>query len=139
MTLRTVDFTRSAWLTLVLMLACAGSSVLLGWGSARDIVLGAAFMLGDFLLIRTLVSRLLKPGTNRGVTWLLLQAKFLMILLLFAAVMMQWHVNPMSFAVGASLLLAALVLEATLTGDRVPPLSEAPAGPTLHRRDEEEN
>ncbi len=128
MILRTVDFTRAVWLTLVFMLACAGASALGQWGSARDIVLGAGFMIGDFLLIRTLVSRLIRPRANRGLTLLLLQAKFLMVLLLFAAVMMQWHVEPMSFALGASLLLVALLIEATLSGDPVPPLEAGAYG-----------
>lgn len=122
MTLRTVDPTRAAWLTVVLMLVCVGASGLGKWGSPRDIVVGAGFMIGDFLLIRMLVSRLIRPNASRALTLLLLQAKFLMILLLFAGVMLQWHVEPMSFALGASLLLVALLLEATVTGDPVLPL-----------------
>ena len=125
---RTVDTTRAAWLTVVLMLACAGLSGFGHWGSPRDIVLGAGFMIGDFLLIRILVSRLMRPAANRGLTLLLLQAKFIMVLLLFAGVMMQWHVEPMSFALGASLLLVALLLEAMLTGDPVPDLEPDAAG-----------
>lgn len=76
-------------------------------------------MLLNFHLLRTLVSRLLRPGLGKGVAASLLTLKLLLFVVLIAGVFYQAPLAPMSFALGATLLLAAIVLNATMLGDPV--------------------
>jgi hypothetical protein len=88
-------------------------------GRPSSIVAGGGFMLADFHLIRLLVSRLIAPGMSQGWTVLLLTIKFLLAVGLIAGVLFQLPVEPISFAVGASTLLAAIVLDACALGEPV--------------------
>ena len=78
-------------------------------------------MLADFHLIRMLVSRLITPAMSQGSTVFLLTLKFFLIIVLVAGVLYQFPVAPMSFAVGASLLLLACLIDVVLLGDVVDP------------------
>ncbi len=109
--------------------AAAGSTAL-SIGSARDIALGGVFMTGNFLLIRMLVSRLILPGASKAMTLVLMLGKLSLFLLVLAGVGMQWDVEPMSFAFGATLLLVATVVEATVTGTAIPPRDDDHASAT---------
>ena len=89
-------------------------------GHPLSVVLGGAFMVGNFHLIRTLISLLMRSGSGRSArVWagVLLTLKLLLSVLLVAAVIYQFPVASLSFAFGASMLLVAAVLEAALLGE----------------------
>lgn len=79
-------------------------------------------MLADFALIRLLVSRVIRPGESRATALVLMIFKVMLFVGLLAVVILQLPVEPLSFAAGASMLLAAFVLEAVWLGDPVGPL-----------------
>ena len=99
-----------------LVAAAVTASALSGLGSPVSLLAGGAFMLADFHLIRILVSRLIRPGAGRALAFGGLALKFLLVLALVVAVFYQWPVEPLSFAVGASMLLVAAVLDAVWLG-----------------------
>jgi len=76
-------------------------------------------MLLDFHLIRMLVSRLMTPGVGKGWIFMLLTLKLALVVTLIAAVFYRLPVSPMWFATGASTLLVAVVLDATVLGEPV--------------------
>ncbi len=121
MKLRTLSVGRLTWMSTAMTLACALASGLTGLGQAASVLGGGAFMLINFHLIRVLVSRVMGPGASPALSVFLLVLKFALGLTLVAAVFYQFRVEPMSFALGTSLLLVAAVLEASLTGDEVAP------------------
>jgi hypothetical protein len=118
---RRISLRRISNVTLVLTAAAA----VLGGVAGADpvgVALGGTFMLGNFHLIRLLVSRLMTAEPEQGArAWamVLLTLKLLLSVLLVAAVIYQFPVAPLSFAIGASMLLVAAVLEATLLGQRL--------------------
>ena len=119
MTLRTVDLWRMSRITLVLGALAATLSAATRIGEAASLVLGTTFMLVNLHLIRMLVSRVMTPGSSPALSMLVLVLKFTMGLALIAGVFYRFPVEPMSFAFGATLLLVAVVLEASVTGDPV--------------------
>ncbi len=121
MTLRRSDPARITYWAAFTALATAALSLLAGVGSPSSVLLGGAFMIVNFSLIRMLVSRLIRPGASKGATMALLAAKFFLLLLLVVAVLAQFPVEPMSFGVGATALVIAAVLEGTLLGEVLPP------------------
>ena len=118
---RLVDLGRVGIVTAFLVLLLAGGAWLAGRGAPRSILLGGAFMLVNFHLIRWLVSRLVRPGKHKGTTLLLLGSRFALWLLLLAGVFWRFPVGPMSFAAGATMLVVALVLDATCLGAEIGP------------------
>jgi len=127
MKLRTVSLGRISVVTGLLVGLLASLAALTAVAEPPSILLGGAFMLADFHLIRLLVSRLIAPGMSQGWTVLLLTAKFLFGIVLIAGVMYQLPVEPLSFAAGASVLLVAIVLDASVFGSPVEP-GEGPTG-----------
>ena len=125
MKLRTVSTRRIVCTTAILVLACAAVAALSGYGHAASLLAGGAFMIADFHLIRMLVSRLITPHANRGWALLWLGLKFFLMIVLIAGVFYQFPVAPMSFALGASMLMVAAVIDATALGSPVPVLDGA--------------
>ena len=119
MTLRKVEPARVSAISVFLLAALVPLSALVGLGHPASIACGGAFMLANFYLIRLLVYRLIKPGVSRALTMALLAAKFLLIIALVGGVMYQWPVEPLSFALGASVLLVAALVDATVLGEPV--------------------
>ncbi|MFQ5477701.1 MAG: hypothetical protein ACE5E4_03705 [Candidatus Binatia bacterium] len=76
-------------------------------------------MLANFHLIRLLVSRLIRGGTSRAWSLVLFTLKLLLGIGLVAGTLYQLPVEPLSFAVGATMLLVAALLDATLLGEPV--------------------
>lgn len=113
---RLVEPLRVGRVSAVLVAVLAAATVLGGVGDVTSVLVGGAFMLADFHLIRILVSRLIKPGAGRGLAFVGLGLKFLLVLALVVAVFRQWPVEPLSFAAGVSMLLVAALLDATVLG-----------------------
>ncbi|RMF19966.1 MAG: hypothetical protein D6760_12495 [Deltaproteobacteria bacterium] len=97
----------------------AGLSAAAGWGRWESVVAGGAFMTADFHLIRLLVSRLMAPERSRTAALALLTAKVVLVLLLLAGLFVRLPIEPLSFALGATLLPVAAVLDAVWLGDPV--------------------
>ena len=129
MKLRRVSLHRIGLVSVVLVAALSAGAEVTGMADPKSLLLGGGFMLADFHLIRLLVSRLIAPGMRQGWTVLLLMMKFLFVVVLIAGVMYQFPIEPMSFAAGASILLAAIVLDATVLGS-VLEVEEASAADT---------
>ena len=122
MILRTVDIRKVGWLSVGLVgLAVAGAG-LSGVGQAASIAFGGAYMFANYHLIRMLVSRLISPAASAGAAQILLAGKLLLAFLLVVGVFAQFPVDPMSFALGATMLPAAAVLEAVWLGQPIDPL-----------------
>ncbi len=116
---RVVDLSRMLGVSLALTAAATLASVITGWGRPGSVALGGLFMFANVALIRMLVSRLIRPGASRAASLVLLVLKFLLMILLVVGVMLQFPVEPLSFAVGASMLLVAALLEAAVIGEAV--------------------
>ena len=85
-----------------------------------SVAAGAAVMLANFHLLRFLVSLLIRPGSGtREQAWAfaLFLLKLTLALLLVAGVLYQFPVEPLAFAVGVTMLLIAVVLEATVVAE----------------------
>ncbi|HYC56368.1 MAG TPA: hypothetical protein VEL28_15655 [Candidatus Binatia bacterium] len=113
---RRADLTRIMIVAGTIAAAAAAGAALAGTGSAAGVLLGAAFALGNFYLLRLVVSRLMTPAASGKVTVFLIVAKFFLLFGLIAAVLYRLPIAPMSFAVGASALVVAIVVEGTLLG-----------------------
>ena len=100
----------------LLLAGLVAGALLTGLGSPLSLMVGGAFMLADFYLIRVLVSRLIRPGAGLALAFGGLALKFLLVVAFVVAVFYQWPVEPLSFAAGASVLLVAAVIDATLLG-----------------------
>jgi hypothetical protein len=127
MTSRRVSLRRVSNLTLALTFGAAGLAAVTGYGEPLNVALGGGFMLGNFHLIRILVSLVVRAGSGQGARlWAgaLLTLKFLLSVLLVAAVVYQFPVAPLSFAGGASTLLVAAVLEAAVLGEPLTPSAD---------------
>ncbi len=119
MTVRRVCPLRIGRSTLVLTVAAALLSAAAGWGCWHSILAGGLFMTLDFHLIRLLVSRLMAPQRSRTAALALLTAKVVLVLLLLAGLFLRLPIEPLSFALGATLLPAAAVLDAVWLGEPV--------------------
>ena len=113
---RLVEPLRVGRVSAVLVAVLAAAIALCGVGDVTSVLVGGAFMLADFHLIRILVSRLIKPGAWPGLAFAGLGLKFLLVLALVVAVFRQWPIEPHSFAAGASMLRVAALLDATVLG-----------------------
>jgi len=116
-------------------LALSSGAALVGWATGLadgpSIMIGGLVMWANFHLIRLLVSLLMRPGLGPGAqVWglVLLTLKLLLAVVLVAGVFYQFPVAPMSFAAGATMLLVAIVLEATVFGEPLPMATDVRAG-----------
>ncbi len=125
MTGRRVEPARIARSTLVLAAVSAAVAAATGAAAWPSLLLGAAFMLANFHLIRLLVSRLIAAEGSPAVAAGLLTLKVVLVLALLAGLFFRLPIAPMSFAFGASLLLVAAVLDATWLGE---PIADDPRG-----------
>jgi hypothetical protein len=116
-----VDLRRVGNVTLALAGALALGSATTGLGHAPSLALGAAIILVNYHLIRILVSQLMRPRLAKGWTLLLFTLKFVLFFALIVGAFYRLPIAPMSFAVGASQLLVAVVVEAVLLGEPLEP------------------
>jgi len=121
MKLRAVSVERIGWVAAALTCAVALLSVLTGVGDGLGVAAGGGFMVLNYRLIRTLVSRLITPGVSRFPALAALVLKFGLMGVLVLGLFYRFPVEPMSFAIGASLLPVAAVLDATLLGRPISP------------------
>ena len=131
MKLRRVSLQRISASTLALATGAAIAGWATGLADGTSVVLGGLVMWANFHLIRLLVSLLMRPGLGpRAQVWalVLVTLKLLLAVVLVAGVFYQFPVAPMSFAAGASLLLVAIVLEATVFGEPLPTPTDIRAG-----------
>lgn len=116
MKLRTVSHPRITWLTLVLALIGAGLTFVRGCGAPVSLLAGSGFMVLNFHLLRMLVSLLISPDSSKGVVAVVLSLKLILFVMLIAAVFYSMPIEPMSFALGVTLFLVAIVVDSTLLG-----------------------
>jgi hypothetical protein len=123
-TARSVDLSRLGNVTLALAAACTLGSALAGVGRPSSVAAGAAVMLVNYHLIRILVSQLMRPRLAKGWTLLLFTLKFVLFFGLVAGAFYRLPIEPLSFAVGASQLLLAVLVEALILGDPLEAVQE---------------
>ncbi len=82
--------------------------------SAPSVLLGGAVMGGNFWLMRQLFRRLLGNGTpsNRAAVLGIVLLKFTIFVGLLAMLLWRVSIDPLGFGMGATVLLAACVIEA---------------------------
>ncbi len=99
-------------LHLVLLGGAACAAYASGWLSAPSVLLGGAVMGLNFRLLRTIVARLLSPqrGQSAALAVALLLLKFALLIALFGALLWRLPLEPLSVAVGATMLLLACLL-----------------------------
>ena len=124
MTLRTIDIARIGRLAALLTVVVAAGSVLSGLGEPASVLLGGFVMVANYHLIRMLVSRLIGADRSSGKAAIALIAKLAVMILLVTGALYQFPIAPGSFAVGATLLLVAILLEACFFGKPVGPLTQ---------------
>ena len=103
--------------TAALVLACAAGAG--GRGSAVSLLCGAAFVSASFFLQDYAFSIALRRRRRTGLAVLLLIVKLSLILAL-AAIGLRRGLEPISFALGATTLLLAILIE-TWYGERLRP------------------
>jgi hypothetical protein len=86
-----------------------------GIGSPRGIAFGAAFLATSFVLQLWATSAALGRSRRPGLAVLLFSLKLGLLLLLATAGLAVLEIPPMSFAVGATTLLVAIVVETCYT------------------------
>jgi len=98
-------------LHVVLLAAVALAALLTGWLAPASVLLGGAVMGVNFRLLHGLISRLLSPDAARsaGVVLALMLGKFALLVGLLALLLWRTPLEPLSFAVGATVLLVAIV------------------------------
>ena len=124
MTLRTVDIVRVGRVAGLVTLAAAAVSWACGRGDPSSVLVGGAVMVANYHLIRMLVSRLIGADQSTGKAAVALVAKLVLMIVLVAGVLYRFPIAPGSFAVGATSLLVAVLLEACLLGTPVAPLED---------------
>ena len=124
MTGRKVDLRRLGVMAAAFTVLVAVASAVTGIGKPWSVVAGGAVMLANYHLIRMLVSQLIRPESSKFGALFAFVGKFAVFFALVAGAFYRLPIEPMSFAVGATQLLAATVVEALCTGDPLEPLSE---------------
>lgn len=119
---RRVDLQRVATTTVVLTAAAALGTAIIGSGDPWSIAAGGAVMLANYHLIRMLVSQLIRPRLSKAAVVFLFVSKFALFFALVAGAFYRLPIEPRSFAVGATQLLVAAVIEALIMGE---PLDES--------------
>jgi hypothetical protein len=107
-------------LHLALLLGAAAIALATGWLQLGSLLLGGGVMAANFRLLKLLVRRALRPGRGRGLAMVAFTAKFGLFLGLLAMLFRKVPVEGASFAVGATLLLSACVIEALRTNTAIP-------------------
>jgi len=120
--LRTIDIARIGRSAALITVVVAAGSALSGLGEPASVLLGGFVMVANYHLIRMLVSRLIGADRSTGKAAIALIAKLAVMILLVAGALYQFPIAPGSFAVGATLLLVAILLEACFFGKPVEPL-----------------
>ena len=128
MILRTVDVVRVGRVTAAVTAAAAAAAWASQVGEPVSVLLGGGVMIANYHLIRMLVSRLIGADRSTGKAALAVVAKMVLMITLVAAVLYRFPVAPGSFAVGATSLLVAMLLEACVLGTPVGPLEEEAGG-----------
>lgn len=118
---RRIDLQRLATMTVVLTAVVALGSAVLGIGNPWSVAAGGAVMLANYHLIRMLVSQLIRPRLGKAGVVFLFASKFALFFALVAGAFYRLPIEPRSFAVGATQLLVAAVIEASIMGE---PLDE---------------
>lgn len=118
---RKVDLRRLATMTVALTAVMALGSAVIGVGNPWSIAAGGAVMLANYHLIRMLVSQLIRPRLGKAGVVFLFASKFAFFFALVAGAFYRLPIEPRSFAVGATQLLVAAVIEASIMGE---PLDE---------------
>lgn len=124
MILRTVDIARVGRLTAAVTLVAAAAVALTGVGEWPSVALGGAVIIANYHLIRMLVSRLIGADQSTGKAAVALVAKMVLMIALVAGVLYRFPIAPGSFALGATSLLVAMLLEACVFGTPVSPLED---------------
>lgn len=130
MTGRRIDLRRVGGLAVGLTFVASLGSALCGIGEPMSVAAGGAVMLANYHLIRMLVSQLIRPQLSKSWTLVAFVGKFLLFFALVAGAIYRLPIEPMSFAVGATQLLFALLVEALVTGEQLEPASEDGASRT---------
>ena len=123
---RAVSVERIGVVALGLVCAAVLFSLATGFGNAVGLAAGGGFMLVNYRLIRTLVSRLITPGVSQIPAVGALVMKLGLTGILVLGVFYRFPVEPMSFAIGVSLLPLAAVLDATVLGTPLPEIEDEP-------------
>lgn len=108
-------------MTVALTAVMALGSAVIGVGNPWSIAAGGAVMLANYHLIRMLVSQLIRPRLGKAGVVFLFASKFAFFFALVAGAFYRLPIEPRSFAVGATQLLVAAVIEASIMGE---PLDE---------------
>jgi hypothetical protein len=108
-------------MAVVLTAVMALGSAVIGIGNPWSIAAGGAVMLANYHLIRMLVSQLIRPRLGKAGVVFLFASKFGLFFALVAGAFYRLPIEPRSFAVGATQLLVAAVIEASIMGE---PLDE---------------
>lgn len=117
--MRPISLHRISRLTVGLTIAAMLLGLLTHATQPLGVAVGAAVMLANFHLLRFLVSLLIRPGLGvRAHIWALgaLVLKLTLAIALVAGVLYQFPVEPLSFAIGSTMLLVATVWEASTAG-----------------------
>ena len=110
-------------LLLFLLVVLVPAEMLEAWG----LLLGGLFMGVNFLLLSCGIKWVLTPFAGQGRTRagiFLLTLKMFLLLGLVSALFFRIHFDPLSFAVGVSCLLAAIILHAVSSNEFSPTMGE---------------
>ena len=136
MTGRKVDLRRVGAVTLACVVVFTLGSAASGVGRASSIAAGGAVILVNYHLIRILVSQLMRPRLAKGWTLVLFTLKFVLFFGLVAGAFYRLPIEPLSFAVGASLLLLAVLVEALILGEPLAAVDGVSASTAAHHDDD---
>ena len=128
---RKVDLRRLGGLAVALTAAVALGSAASGVGEPWSIAAGGAVMFANYHLIRMLVSQLIRPRLSKAWALIVFVGKLALFFLLVAGAFYRLPIEPMSFAVGATQLLLAALVEAMILGEPIEPLNENGESHTL--------
>jgi len=111
MAIRLEDIER---LHLGLLAAVACAAYLSGWFAPVSVLLGGAVMAANFWLLKQMVRRLIGAGNGRRqwVVLVLMLGKFSLFMSLLGLLFWRVPLDPMGFAVGATVLMVACVVAA---------------------------
>ena len=120
------------WYLVVLFTAVTAlGSAAAGVGEPWSIAAGGAVVWANYHLIRMLVSQLIRPQLSKVRAVIVFIGKLALFFLLVAGAFYRLPIEPMSFAVGATQLLLATVVEALIMGEPIEPLNENGESRTL--------
>jgi len=124
LTARRVSIERIGWTTVFLTVALALLCAATGAGDAASVLFGGLVSVVNLRLIRLLVSRLMTPDAAGARMSSVVATKFLVLLAILAVALGRMSLEAASFLLGAGTLFAAILLDALLLGEPVPPDAE---------------